>query len=339
MSTSGLRAELREIIARSGYAVTGVVSDLPEAAHWLYTIGNPPRGLPELIVFGEETSVAGHLLNDINDRLRAGSVLARPGVTIPAILGAERDLPVRLGAVLPEWAERYGPRAGWYHRVPGETVRFLQVIVPDLEGRFPEHPDYDAWSIELQPDLSRPLRPWLGPLVPWHDPGDGPPIDALVRVPILTSVEPEDRDELVPVRRDADGRWVVARPAVLASTVTVGTVLALDPDVVPTDRLGDLDVLPAAEVAEQGWWISLHLRVTGAAGSWDEMEERVRDVLAPFEPDVAVTFGRCSVHVDVNPALATRVRLKLRPLVRDGAVAEIEPYHRATCSLFCDCGP
>jgi hypothetical protein len=338
VSTASERNKFDDIIARHGLGVTGVVPELPEAAHWAHTVGFHAAGLPELILFGEDAGVASHVLSEVGHDLRTGTAEPRPGTEIPGMLGPEADLPVRLGEVRPEWADRFAPLAGWYHRVAPDEVPFLQVVVPDLAGRFADDPGYDDWSVELQPDLSRPRRPWLGPLVPRHDRRDGPPVEALAPVPILSSVDPEDRDELVPVRRDDDGRWVVSRPAVLASTVTVGTVLDLPPDVVPTGPRDGLDVLPAAEVAERGWWRSLHFRITDACGAHGgDLRDTVRATLAGFEPDVAVSFGRASVHVDTNPALARRLRLALRPLVRDGHLREIEPYDRATCHAGCDC--
>lgn len=191
---------LAEVIERDGWALQAVVADhYPWQVDFTYTVGNTAVGLPELLVVGMPPGIGGNLLNRLTELLRAGEITPRAGAEVPSRLaGFDTPYSLRFGAVADRWALQYGVMAYDLHLPAGDDPRdssFLQVVLPDVNGRFWDEPGHDRLVMDrLQPGLSEPLLPWRSPFVPWVDLHGPPPGDAVVLVP-------------VPGARTTRGRW------------------------------------------------------------------------------------------------------------------------------------
>jgi hypothetical protein len=84
-------------------------------------------------------------------------------------------LPIALGAVDPGHRARWLPQA--YLRYMPESLRAVQVILPDDAGHFPWEPGCDPAWVAKQPLLAAPIAATVAPTVD----GAPPPLDALGR--------------------------------------------------------------------------------------------------------------------------------------------------------------
>jgi len=130
---------LLESIAVDGFAV--VYED-----HWAYTVG--AKG-GEWVVFGLPAKVAQHLLTQVVAKCTSTAEIPDPGEVLPGLL--EGGLPLRVHTVLESHYRTYLPYARWYHRGPEFKAR--QLVWPDPDSRFPEHPEHLLELRQLQPLL------------------------------------------------------------------------------------------------------------------------------------------------------------------------------------------
>lgn len=104
---------------------------------------------PELLVLGLPPDISGILLNGLADAIQMGKRL-RPGEicsTDEMGLGFE----VKIGTVLDYHREDIMLTACWFHG--GAQFRALQLLWPDQNGRFPDHPKFQQEFILDQPLL------------------------------------------------------------------------------------------------------------------------------------------------------------------------------------------
>ena len=114
-------------------------------AAFAYTVGVwGSFGHPEIVLAGSWRHRHSYLAN-IVDLIEAGTTFAPGGTTNQLLEG----LTVRFDAVSAGSAKTYLTWADWANlRASFEAV---QLVLPDVEGRWPEHPDYNAFD---QPLLS-----------------------------------------------------------------------------------------------------------------------------------------------------------------------------------------
>ena len=137
-------------------AVLPLASDPNPEPGWVYTIGlNALDGLPDLIVSGLPSQLAQTLLNSLARQLRNGSVeLPRDlNVDLHTVL---QGFPARLRAVHSSQHDDHVGMALAYQatldHLPGRSgqataLRFVQLLLPDREGRFPGEPDVSpSWD-------------------------------------------------------------------------------------------------------------------------------------------------------------------------------------------------
>lgn len=138
MSYQRMRLHLEEVISRLGMAVQPI---LPSAAtpDYAYSVGQHPKGLPELIVFGIPPHPAAGLLYQLAEYIEAEHAAGRtvgPGT----VLLEGFHMATALIEVPAEAACQYATHA--HDRSNGEA-KFLQAVWPDRKGLYPWQPGFD----------------------------------------------------------------------------------------------------------------------------------------------------------------------------------------------------
>lgn len=133
-------ARLRETIREHGWAVQYVLAAGDRSPSLAYTVGLTGFDHPEIAVFGLGQSIAGRVLNDLGDQVRAGARL-RDGdlVEVEAVPLLMFDLPNPCEVVF--GANRV------YGRGDGASVPALQAVYGDRTGTWPWEPgcELPAW--------------------------------------------------------------------------------------------------------------------------------------------------------------------------------------------------
>jgi hypothetical protein len=135
--------EWREGIAQHGWLVIGVFGD-DEHLDFQFTVGLTERDLPELIVYGLDSEVGTHALNDVAQRLVDGARYADGEVVADVLDGNYRT---QLWDVT--WLQ--DPLGAAFALYGQDSVRVRQLVVPDLDDRLPWEDDYA--HLDLQPVL------------------------------------------------------------------------------------------------------------------------------------------------------------------------------------------
>lgn len=133
---------IRRCIADVGWSVQLVqAGDSAHEPAFAYTVGlHESHGHPELIIVGQPHALMHSALNEIGERIRAGTRFS-PGESLDGVI---EGYPVRLREVLEakSFTEHVG-YALWFYG--GQTFRLFQVVWPDKDGHFPGEPG--AWEI------------------------------------------------------------------------------------------------------------------------------------------------------------------------------------------------
>lgn len=148
--------KLLKAIYRNGWTNIDVLED-EEALNWTYTIGLWHRFRhPEIMIFGIEPDVASTALNILGKQVSEGDRIL-DGQRREDVLA---NVPVRIATMHETWrTPLFGPRPrGSLYRIYEDTPlpSFLQVIWPDLEGRFVGEDGAADWASTNQPDTSIP---------------------------------------------------------------------------------------------------------------------------------------------------------------------------------------
>ena len=130
-----LHRRLRERINRKQWTVLQVVPDHSGPVFY-YTVGLTARGLPELVLFGLDSTTGQKALENIAAMLIAG-VRPADGLLLHDVL---QNVPVALHEI-PEIKTQTHMRYASEFFPNG--VRGMQVIWPDTFGVFPWHQDFD----------------------------------------------------------------------------------------------------------------------------------------------------------------------------------------------------
>lgn len=138
-------AQMIARIERFGVALQGVFSgedDPDPEPSFMYTVGLAAQGLPELIEFALPMEVAHSIMNDIAFRMLNGEVALTAGDTVHNMVA---NYPVKVLPVRDSWE-----RLTFSNRLfgsPDGALPALQLVFPDMQGRFPwEKGSQVAWT-------------------------------------------------------------------------------------------------------------------------------------------------------------------------------------------------
>jgi hypothetical protein len=141
-------AEVREIVAQSGWCVIKVPAD-EDNPGFAYTVGlGTSFAHPEVIVLGLDPSVMHEMLNAIGELVSQGSAF-HTGESSPDVLAGYE---VQFVEVSPAAFDSYLGRAVEYY--DGGQFSSLQCIWPDKEGRYPWTAGVSDWVRWSQPALT-----------------------------------------------------------------------------------------------------------------------------------------------------------------------------------------
>lgn len=129
-------------VAARGWVVVAVAPEASREERHHHTVGLTAQGLPEVVVHGLPFEVGGAVLDEVARRMLTGE--AEVGARLPGVLEGVDVVLVptrRLLSPLTALTDAYG-------RVP-----VLQLVTPDLDGRFPWEPGFDTTF--AQPELWR----------------------------------------------------------------------------------------------------------------------------------------------------------------------------------------
>lgn len=142
----------RDTIRRHGWAVTAVYGE-EIGEDFAYTVGLSGFDHPELLVTGMPPEVAGRMLNEYGERVRAGQRL-RPG---DQRLDPVARKPVELVEVGDSLRAGLLDANGWYGGPDQPPVPALQLVWSDPAGVLPWEPGYSL-AEHLQPLHGAPQR-------------------------------------------------------------------------------------------------------------------------------------------------------------------------------------
>ena len=120
-------------------------------------------GMPAVIIVGVEVHTAGRLVNEVYARVRDGTAALRPGELLTDLEGFAEAVRLRVDPVLPQWAESYAPVAGAVLDRDAAAVPCVQLVWPDVHGRWPEEVGTAGCLPHHQPLLARDPA-WLVPV-------------------------------------------------------------------------------------------------------------------------------------------------------------------------------
>ena len=137
---SDLMRLVQENIDRAGQHVFAIFPS-KESPAFAYTIGNANIGLPELLLIGNfAPRTSAPILNELGRKMRAA------GNPLEGDVSLGGRFPVRIREASPSAKARYTIQAG--HYLGHEHYDVLQLLICDLEGRYPGEPgcdpDYDV---------------------------------------------------------------------------------------------------------------------------------------------------------------------------------------------------
>lgn len=340
MIGSQYAAEAWSRIERYGVFIQGVTASHPLDVGYQYSTGfqmlDPP--LPEVIVFGLHPDAGAGLINRVFQQTRTGNLCLTPGAVLGPLPRFDPSLRVRVDRVRPELVEEYAPVSARLLGVDG-PLPFVQLVLPDADGGWPDVDDAGPARQGWQPLLSnKPAWPAIMHLPEedaFLDHADG---DVLVAVPVYALGRPEERHELLRAVRVGRERAVVGQVPYAADHLAYGDLIAIQPH---DGRAGvPTDALIGGAVLEPGGFTTLVYgwQPTGPDPIADiEQLYAVLDVLGTHQERARVATTRRSVHI--NSRRPDEVRATLRPFVRDGLLAELEPRSdpASTCTVGCGC--
>jgi len=134
-------------VQRHGWHVVAIPAenDIPG---WSFTVGlTHSFGVPELAIFGLSDDIRYTSLNIIGEFARAGEA-PQLGSRLSGVLEGY-DIVAR--AVDSAWNRAMFGYARWFYRQ--REPEFLECVWPDLSGRFPWEPEFEARHQRLQPAL------------------------------------------------------------------------------------------------------------------------------------------------------------------------------------------
>jgi len=133
----GVLARQEQIIAQVGWMVQGVFPrDGDHGPHFSYSIGLHDKGVPELIIMGLPMQVAGPLINAVAVSLLEAKEKGESYNT--TFTHPAWPMPFALFEVPAHKASDYATMA---HNRSNGQAKYIQIVWPDKQNRFPWHPD------------------------------------------------------------------------------------------------------------------------------------------------------------------------------------------------------
>jgi len=134
MTMADYHDEMSRNIAQHGRHIMGVFpfedSDDPINECFMYTVGNHPKGLPELLLIG--TIELGAMLDALSRKMIERNRAFDDGELVPLKGG---KFPVSLIDTADAVKDSFTIQAGQHFG--HETYRVMQVVLPDLRGKYP----------------------------------------------------------------------------------------------------------------------------------------------------------------------------------------------------------
>ena len=136
---------IRASLADQGFA-TIAVGD-PQGT-WAYSVGFTDLGHPEVLISGLHQKHCHEFLWSIFRAIQGGKVYKHGEVDND--LG---NLPCAFRLMQPEAAAEFGCQAFFWYEDQGKTPTFLQLVLPDSDGRLPWEAGYNAHQMRCQRHL------------------------------------------------------------------------------------------------------------------------------------------------------------------------------------------
>jgi hypothetical protein len=141
-----IQQDIADKIAQHGFMVMAVGGSHTEPS-FAYTIGLTERGHPELIVFGLSARYAHQIIHNV--LVEMASEVPADGVLVENVA----NMPLVLRTVLDTEAEKYCVQGAYYYNARLKAPRYMQLVLPDANGRFPWDDGYAATTRKIQPEL------------------------------------------------------------------------------------------------------------------------------------------------------------------------------------------
>ncbi|MDK2126841.1 DUF4262 domain-containing protein [Parachitinimonas caeni] len=139
---------IQKHIETMGHSIIGVDAEEDEPP-FAYTIGlTETYDHPEILVFCLDADSAKIILNNVISEIEDGEVLS-DGM----YLSRMANLPIAFKAIPFDAAKEFACQAVYRYEDSPFTPQFLQLVLPDQEGKFPWDRDYSEEMREMQPEL------------------------------------------------------------------------------------------------------------------------------------------------------------------------------------------
>ena len=128
-------SRIRDDITQMGRHVIGVGGE----PSFTYTIGHLFVGKPDLIMVGTSPQIATTIFNHIGSNLELSERLVH--LNEGDLLDIGGQFPLKIHVCGARVRAEYTVQAGQFYRM--ESYKVLQLIVPDMTGRYPDDPECD----------------------------------------------------------------------------------------------------------------------------------------------------------------------------------------------------
>lgn len=138
-----------DLVEKYGFAKQYVIPDIKLGIPSVgYTIGLCNHGLPDLLVFGlpGDPSISALIIDTIVHRALKGDLALVDG----QIIHEAANLPLQLRAADPDKGFSFALGARRYAEENGHTAKLLQILLPDVKGRFPGDASCDPRITQMQ---------------------------------------------------------------------------------------------------------------------------------------------------------------------------------------------
>ena len=141
-----LQLHIQTSIQTAGFAVMAVHDD--EGYSFAYSIGFTELGHPEVIIYGLRTDISHRLMWDMYTLVKSGKTI-EPDV--PRIDLA--NLPCTFKRVTAENVREFCCQGVFWYEEQSKPVEYLQLVLPDKDGKMPWNKGYDSYLMRCQKHL------------------------------------------------------------------------------------------------------------------------------------------------------------------------------------------
>ena len=130
---SAFLRQVHEIVDEHGVAIQYVMPE-PDSSGFAYTVGCSELNKPEVVVCGLSPESAHSILNTLYSAMKEGALEPKAGMVLPGIV---EDFDVTFTEVTEEH------QANVARRFYGDNCEVLQLVMPDMNARWPWEEGYD----------------------------------------------------------------------------------------------------------------------------------------------------------------------------------------------------